>query len=207
MDTALTQSWSHRIGTDPVLVYPDGCMDLVFDGETVSVAGADTGPRFVSRRPGDLVSGVRFAPGVLPAVLGVPAGEFTDRTVPLADVSPALAQRLRTPQDAQAAASVAVESWIGPAVLALSRGERAAQTADLLGLSERQLHRRCVSAFGYGPRKLQVILRAGDAIEMLRGGLSLSDAATAAAYADYPHLYRDIVRLTGRRPAEFSPAP
>ncbi|MGO3326718.1 helix-turn-helix domain-containing protein [Gordonia sp. (in: high G+C Gram-positive bacteria)] len=126
-----------------------------------------------------------------------------DLTVPLADVAPALAWRLRTPHAAQAAASAAVEPWVGPTVAALSRGAGAAPTADLLGLSERQLHRRCVAAFGYGPRKLQVILRAGDAIEMLRAGRSLSDAATAAGYADYPHLYRDIVRLTGRRPAEF----
>lgn len=42
MDDRRAQSWSHRIGSDPVLVYPDGCMDLVFDGDTVSVAGADT---------------------------------------------------------------------------------------------------------------------------------------------------------------------
>ncbi len=40
----------------------------------------------------------------------------------------------------------------GPAVPAM---------ADAIGLSERQLHRRCLSAFGYGPSTLRRILRRG----------------------------------------------
>lgn len=210
MDTAWTRSWSHRIGTDPVLVHPDGCMDLVFDDGTVWVAGADTGPRYTTHREGDFVEGVRFAPGLLPAVLGVPANEFTDLTAPLADVSPALARRLRTHQDisavfiSDALESATLESWVEPTVRALFRGVSAAQIAHRLEISQRQLHRRCVAAFGYGPRRLQVILRADRAIDLLRAGHDLSETAATAGYADYPHLYRDVLRLTGLRPAAFS---
>ncbi|WOC12828.1 hypothetical protein MP11Mi_19200 [Gordonia sp. MP11Mi] len=179
-------------------------MDLVFDGDSVSVAGADTGPRHVSRPSATDVSGVRFTPGLLPVILGVPADELTDLTVPLADVAPAVARRVRCPADARAEIESATTlSWVGPTVRALSSGASARETADYLGISERHLHRRCVAAFGYGPRRLQVILRVGHAIDLLRAGAALADTAADAGYADYPHLYRDVVRLTGLRPAAF----
>ncbi|GEE01216.1 AraC family transcriptional regulator [Gordonia spumicola] len=202
------QAWSHRMTDDPVLVYPDGCMDLVWDADgVVHVAGPDTGPRQVVRPAGSTVSGVRFDPGVLPALLCVPADELTDELVPLADVVPrqrlAAVPRLRLDDIADAAARLTVEPWVPLVVGALADGVPVADIADRLGVSERTLHRRACAAFGYGPRRLQVILRAGRAIDLVRSGVDLSDTAAAAGYADYAHLYRDVVRLTGRRPAEF----
>ncbi|MDR2280210.1 MAG: helix-turn-helix domain-containing protein [Gordonia sp. (in: high G+C Gram-positive bacteria)] len=202
-----TESWSHRVGEESVLVYPDGCMDLVWDDDGVWVVGADTGPRSVTRRAGSQISGIRFAPGLLPSLLGVPADELTDSVVPLADVGPSLVRSLGTPERARLTASrLDVDRWVRPTVHALASGDSVADVADRLGLTERTLHRRAVAAFGYGPRRLQVILRAGRAIDLVRTGVELSDAAATAGYADYSHLYRDIVRLTGRRPAQFRPA-
>ena len=62
---------------------PDGCMDLIrMDGKVV-VAG----PRHLRRSvtsSGELpVDGLRFRPGVLPRLLGVPAKELVGRRVPL----------------------------------------------------------------------------------------------------------------------------
>jgi len=47
-------------------VLPDGCMDLVWTGTELLVAGPDTGPHPVRREPGVASAGLRFAPGPEP---------------------------------------------------------------------------------------------------------------------------------------------
>jgi AraC-like DNA-binding protein len=71
-------------------VLPDGCMDLVWTGTDLVVAGPDTAPHPARRAPGIRTSGLRFAPGRLSALLGVPAVELRDRRVPLAELHPRL---------------------------------------------------------------------------------------------------------------------
>jgi transcriptional regulator GlxA family with amidase domain len=75
-----------------------------------------------------------------------------------------------------------------------------ARMADRLGLSPRQLHRRCLPAFGYGPRLLTRILRLGQALDAARSGLPLADVAAACGYADQAHLSRDSRALAGAPP-------
>jgi len=59
-------------------VLPDGCMDLVWSGAELFVAGPDTAPHPFERRAGVAASGLRFLPGVLPALLDVPAAALRD---------------------------------------------------------------------------------------------------------------------------------
>jgi hypothetical protein len=80
--------WSTRAGSTSAIV-PDGCMDVICYGDRLLVAGPDTRPHTES--PGELaagtpVVGVRFAPGIGPTVLGVPAAELRDRRVWLDEV-------------------------------------------------------------------------------------------------------------------------
>ncbi|MCG7524233.1 AraC family transcriptional regulator, partial [Streptomyces sp. OfavH-34-F] len=63
-------------------VLPDGCMDLLWSGERLLVAGPDTCAA-PSSGTGGSWAGVRFAPGTAPALLGVDAAELRDRRVPL----------------------------------------------------------------------------------------------------------------------------
>jgi AraC-like DNA-binding protein len=65
-------------------VLPDGCMDLVWSGTGLLVAGPDTAPRPVLRAARHAAAGLRFAPGVLPSLLAVPASALRDERVPLA---------------------------------------------------------------------------------------------------------------------------
>ena len=78
---------------EPVRVLPDGCMDLMrLDGPIV-VAGPDT-TASVSPRDGEPFVGLRFRPGVLPRLLGVPASELRNERVPLSAICrPAPPQR------------------------------------------------------------------------------------------------------------------
>src|SRR5437762_8863266 len=59
----------------PEPVLPDGCMDIIWDGERLFVAGPDTVPNPTAAE-GPFVVGVRFHPGIGPRFLGVPADEL-----------------------------------------------------------------------------------------------------------------------------------
>ena len=62
-------------------------MDLMWQGDALLVAGPDTrAQRHPGRGPD--YTGLRFPPGMLPALLGVPAGELRDRQVRLDEVLP-----------------------------------------------------------------------------------------------------------------------
>jgi hypothetical protein len=74
-------------------VLPDGCMDLVWSGAELFVAGPDTAPHPYRRRAGLAATGLRFHPGVLPALLRVPAVSLRDARVPMDTLHPRLARR------------------------------------------------------------------------------------------------------------------
>jgi AraC-like DNA-binding protein len=191
-------------------VLPDGCMDLLWvDGE-LQVAGPDTVAYVPSGPTGVVYTGLRFPSGVGPAVLGVPGHELRDRRVPLSCVWPSAQVRRLTELVANAAdpaaalEEVAVQGWVSapdPAMRAvvshLHAGRPVRGIAESVGLSERQLHRRCLAAFGYGPKTLGRILRMNRAVELARGGRRFAAVAAAAGYADQAHLARDVRALTG----------
>ena len=59
---------------------------------------------------------------------------------------------------------------------------RIAQLTAALGLSERTLRRRCESAFGYGPKTLERILRFQQFLRLLRRSTAPRLAELAAEY-------------------------
>lgn len=75
---------------------------------------------------------------------------------------------------------------------------RVAEVATDLGLSERQLRRRCLAAFGYGPKTLQRVIRFQRALRAARTpGADLAEVAYRFGYADQAHLAREIRALGG----------
>ncbi|GAB2806694.1 helix-turn-helix transcriptional regulator [Streptomyces daliensis] len=208
-------------------VLPDGCMDLLLWGEELVVAGPDTRAHLVSGEAGSRACGLRFAPGTAPLVLGVRAWELCDQRVPLAALWPerevrelteraagapdpgavleALAQeRLRRREAGGeaggaggAALSGGADSVRGAVVAGLRRGLGVAQVATSVGLSERQLHRRCRDAFGYGPKTLARVLRMRGALRLAHSGRPPAEIAPAVGYADQAHLAREFRALAG----------
>jgi AraC-like DNA-binding protein len=79
----------------------------------------------------------------------------------------------------------------------LRAGRPIAATADLVGLSERQLHRRSLALFGYGPKTLVRVLRMTRAVRLARDGMPFASVASVTGYADQAHLARDVKALTG----------
>jgi AraC-like DNA-binding protein len=80
---------------------------------------------------------------------------------------------------------------------------RVERLADQYGISERQLHRRCSSALGYGTKTFARIVRFQRFVRMARSEPSnaLGDLAALSGYADQAHLNREARRLAGVSPA------
>ncbi len=204
-------------GPGPGRVLPDGCMDLLWYDGRLLVAGPDTRAYVTGGAPGPW-AGVRFYPGTAPAFLGVPASELRDRRVPLTDLWPParahrLAARVHTAPDPAtglegAALSLAAgaeppDPLLARVVAALDAGRPVAATADALGIGARRLHRRSLTAFGYGPKTLARVLRLQRALTLARHGTSLADTATRTGYADQAHLAREVRALAGLPPGEL----
>jgi len=196
-------SWERGGPATPARVLPDGCMDLIrLDGRVV-VAGPDTTAYLAAASP-DPVRGLRFRPGALPRVLGVPAAELRDtrvdlhdlRTVPSCDSLETLAL---TPASDLAPPRSETAPWSLAALRHVTRrfadGAAVDDVADDLGWSGRTLHRHCTSVYGYGPAMLRRVLRFRRAVRLLRSGTGLSDVAAQSGYADQPHLHREVRAL------------
>ncbi|MHA6782753.1 AraC family transcriptional regulator [Pseudonocardia saturnea] len=208
--------WASRTGADePVRVQqvlPDGCMDLIWDGHELLVAGPDTAPHPARRAPGDELVGLRFSPGALPGLLGVPASELRDLRVPLAELHPALARPGpddRTGAQRLLALALALPGsgpeHSTPALVArIDAGAGVGATADALGWTSRTLHRRCLESFGYGPSVLRRVLRFRRATALLYSGVAPAEVAARAGYADQPHLSREVRALAGVAPGQLA---
>ncbi|WP_337587783.1 helix-turn-helix transcriptional regulator [Kribbella catacumbae] len=205
--------WARTADGGAYRVLPDGCMDLLWiEGELV-VAGPDS-RAFVGRSEvGTRFAGIRFAPGTAPGFLGVPAREVLDLKVPLADLwSPGrsrwLADRIGRSADPALALEeiagglfdAAPDRLVSQVLRGVRRGVAVPALAGSVGLSERQLYRRCLDAFGYGPKMLDRVLRLNLALDRARRGLPLAEVAARSGYADQAHFTRDVKALTGVPP-------
>jgi AraC-like DNA-binding protein len=222
-------TWERRVpaGSDApaAMILPDGCVDLIWRGSELIVAGPDRGPLSSAVPAGDTVVGVRLRPGAAGAILGLPASELRDLRIPLEEVwrerGAELEQRLglaasATQRRRLLEGAVRARHARAPEpdrmVIAATRalglpGARVAALGAALGVSERQLRRRFAEAVGYGPKLLDRVLRfqrfLALAPRLARGEDDLARAAFALGYSDQAHLTREVGELAGRTPAKL----
>lgn len=199
--------WANTATPGGTTILPDGCVDLVWDGERLAVAGPDTRARHhtgVGRHVG-----LRFSHGLGPGALGVAADALRDATADLDAVwAPAAARELTERVAADPVAALA--AWVrgvrpadpfGARVFAAAAyGVPVGTVADHLGVTTRTLHRRCLPVFGYGAQHLGRVLRLQRALAGARRGLGWAAVAAETGYADQAHLARDARALTGTTP-------
>ena len=213
---------------------PDECLDLVWvDDGSMWVSGPET--RSWARgyvRTSNAV-GVRFRPAVGPPLLGVSASELRDTRVRLEELwssraARELSERVAQQPDDRARARVLeaaaralaaqarpVDDLAREVAVGIGRA-RPSSVGDLaraIGVSQRQIHRRCTAAFGYGPATLTRILRLQRGLQLARSPwrpARLVDLATAAGYSDQQHLAHDVQSIMGTTPTRLlraSPRP
>ncbi len=190
--------WTRTVSSSTVQrVVPDGCTDLMWTPATgaLFVAGPDTQAQLAHVEPGTLY-GVRLPPGAFPSVFGVPAHVVRDQRVPLSELVPSA----RLGSFSEMVAFCAARVVVGPALTAtasLLRTGDVTTAAWEIGLSSRQLRRRCLDAFGYPPKVLQRVLRFDSALRLAWTGVPFASVAAEAGYADQAHLSREVRALAG----------
>jgi len=221
--TWVAATWQETVtvGSHADGVHPDGSIDIVWDGSKLVVFGPRTRSEAMPEpRPGTSI-GVRLTPGSTRAMLGETAEALADRTVPLEDLwgtaADLAAMRLASAGGDRVMSELsavliergragAEPDCLIPRVVELA-GHRwsVSDIAREVGLSERQLFRRCVYEVGYGPKHLVRVLRLQRLLGLARRSpeVGLAALAAAAGYADQAHMSRECRRLTGLTPARL----
>ena len=220
----VSSTWEETVttGSHEDGVHPDGAIDIVWDGAELVVFGPRTRSEAARELRTSTLVGVRLRPGSTQAVLGEAALALADRTLPLETLwgNRARASTLRLqaaePEHSMAAlCSVLIEHLrtgahepdrlISHVVELAGSGRTVRDIANDVGLSERQLFRRCVDEIGYGPKHLVRVLRLQQLLGLARrlSKASLASLAAAAGYADQSHMSRECRALTGVTPARL----
>lgn len=203
-------------------VLPDGCVDIVFiNDDPPVVVGPWTDPFIVTLAAGTTIVGARLSPGKAPSVLGLPAVELRNGSVPLADVWGVRSKpfaRIHDESSQSKRMSVLAEALletftfgmpVDEAVVAGIRwlGEhpngRVEHLSQWIGISNRHLQRRFVATVGYGPKMFQSILRFQRLLNLASGidvQRRLAQLAVDAGYADQAHMTREVQRFAKSSP-------
>jgi AraC-like DNA-binding protein len=213
------------------LALPDECLDLVWvDDGSIWLSGPETRSWSRGYPPGTAAVGVRFRPGFGPVVLGVAASDVRDARIRVDELwgdrhARELAERVSHRLDdsgrelemegavrrliatASPVDEVALEV---AACLGQARPTSVRELRRIVGLSERQIHRRCTAAFGYGPAVLVRILRLRRVLDLARAHERpprLADLAATAGYFDQQHLSHEVRAIVGTTPGTLLAAP
>ncbi len=207
-------------------VLPDGCIDLLFVRHSPTedfrafVVGTMTRPIFEDVSIHTEYLGVRFAPGGFGHFFRVPAGELTDRIVPLEYLSAPsrLMEAVANAPDGRTRLQAIEEGlgrWLRAAepepilataldTILASRGMvPVARLARLAGWSPRHLQRVFRERVGVGPKMFCRIVRFKDALHALRHRPrpDLLQVALEAGYYDQAHFIHDFDRFYGSSPS------
>lgn len=227
---AFASAWIHRIPkavAPPIIVAPDGTIDLQWIGGTFRVAGPDRDPKIEILPAGTTVIGFRFQPAAAAAWLGTSAAEMLGVRLPLEELWGSRARRLLSNvrnTDDVAELIVSLENVVAQCVPERESADAAMRAAyelihrgappgtrlvpwlaRALSMSERTLRRRFDEAFGYGPKTLDRILRYRRFLDLARVSKgSTAILALEAGYSDQAHLVRESRRLTGSTPMQLA---
>lgn len=201
---------------------PDGCADLVWDGETLrAVVVSDIARRAPLAGLARNV-GLRLRCGAAGAILGTSMPGLQGASISLVDLWGSLAvdgeTRLAALRDPGAQAE-ALEGLVSRRLDAGARPDRmviaAAQrlgaptatvqaAAAASDLGARELRRRFAAQVGLGPKATQRVLRFAGLVrrlpELAAGAIGPAGLAAELGYADQAHMGRECVRIAGASP-------
>jgi AraC-like DNA-binding protein len=207
-------------------LFPDGCVDLVWNGSELLAVGP-TEAAFVGRlRAGTVNVGVRLRPESAGAVLGFPAWRLRRGRLRLRDVwssqgADAEARLARTaPGDEQrrmlqaivaerASGVQAPEPVVRAAVRQLEAGARhIGDLAGHLSIGERDLRRLFGDEVGLSPKALHRVFRFQRLLQRLpdlaAGRVGAAAMAVDLDYADQAHMTRECRRIAGVSPVALA---
>lgn len=186
-------------------VVPDGCVDLVWNGQGLYVVNTDGRPARMWLPATGMSVGLRLRCGAAGSVLGMPVSDLPHGATPLAEVWGRVA--FAEPLGLSTLEGLVAGRDPDPRMLAAVhelRTRSVAQAAGHVAISERGLRRKLRDEVGYGPKRLQRVLRFREFVRRLPSAASLADLAADLGYADQSHLGRECLALSGSTPARLA---
>lgn len=218
-------------GTKEMRSVPDGCIDLVFEYNGAQMSGYACGTPIeyrVEQRPEfQEVFGVRFMPGVQPALIDVTMRALFDKRVPLKDVVKGdtawlekmaletdFYQRIRVFLEAYTKTEKKREKPYGKKELVLSVKQMIYESDGRIKISEleehtgytvRYINKVFLQEMGFSPKTFCKIIQFQRALEFLNYGApdKMTDAAAALGYYDQSQFIRDFKKYAGMTPKEY----
>ena len=220
--------WAQQACSSPVghtwRIIPDANPYLIFavsrEDSGVHARCFLTGPRsrFTDITMGNriLTCGVRLRPGALPLLTHLPASDFTDRSVLVADVFGAdgklLMEQLGESGSPIPALRIIADflgrKWAGQngiAHLPVGQYARVEDMAAQTSLPIRTLRSRLMQYVGLSPKRVIRIERLQRALAGSRGrSVAWAQIAASCGFADQAHMTREFRDLLGESPTEWS---
>jgi AraC-like DNA-binding protein len=186
-------------------VIPDGRADLlVYDSGRLEVTGLHDRVDLPVLPAQTRIWGVRFRPEAVGAAFRTSGESLRNLTISAEDLfGTAQASRLRNHSD--------LDRWLrgvepdprAAAAVRLLASHSVLETADRLGITDRQLRRVMLNTTGMAPKAYQLVLRLQRFLALAPQRPGLARAAADAGYSDQAHLTRDAKTLTGLTPARL----
>jgi AraC-like DNA-binding protein len=190
---------------------------------TSFVYGTRTKPAQITAKGPFALTGVRFRPQTLSALLHIHPAQLTDAAVDLNELSSeSVAERLLSAGSQQERLALLnqflrghvdraqpEDVLVATSLRLIRRRIRAIRVHDLLtflNVSERQFERRFVQAIGVSPHQYIRIMRFQEAVRLMKARQfeRLSDVAYDLNYVDQSHLIKDIKAFSGHTPTNLS---
>jgi len=210
----------------PIIVIPDGCIDIVFDCDADSPAAQVCGTRLeagvVSFLPGHRYFGVRFVPGIFPDFLTVSAHEIIENELDLHDVSADseslleqvvnsinFSQQVNAVNQFLSNKSRRTPSKVTSQIIAKIRQQKGnIQVQDLekfSGYTTRTIQRMFKNDIGLTPKGFSRAIRCQSAIYTINHGndLVFSDCALDLGFSDQSHFLKEFKKLVNITPQEY----
>lgn len=214
-----------------VRVVPDGCIDLSFEYNGSKMRGFACGTPVAYKeemRPEyHDVFGIRFMPGVQPALINITMKELLDKRVCLEPIlygDGEWVKRLEQEEDFYQRIRVFVEAFtkidkkkekpFGKKELVQSVKQmvyqadgkiKVSEVAEHTGYSERYINKIFIEEMGFSPKTFCKIIQFQRALEFLNYGApdKMTDAAVALGYYDQSQFIRDFTKYAGITPNKY----
>lgn len=172
------------------------------------LAGQLTGPLMLRATGPASIIGVRFRPGGVGQLLGMPVPELTGRTIAVEDLGLRGLDKISALPEVESSLlrheRGVADPMIDEAARLLSLLPDVAAAASSIGVSTRQLERRFKTRVGMSPKHFARIARFQRVFRAVEdGGAGWVDAAAECGYYDQAHLIRDFRDLAGEAPAHL----
>ena len=225
-DQGVTKNFGVLVDGTPGLIFQENAESFIFDSATrlpqLFVHGLGTSYRTKTATGGYCNLGVYFQPHGLKAVLGIDAGDLTDRYVDLdmimvSDLTEQLLTTVKIMERIELITSFLIRQLTSRAVRNKEKAGYAVKRimagypstprhslCDELNLSERSLERLFKSHIGVSPRLFHRISRFQKALNGLQSGSqqSLTSLAYLYGYADQSHFIREFRQFAGGSPGQ-----